>query len=109
MIGKQKSSIWKAPRMEQYETTCLTDQVKYNTRPAENQVLFHEEHICRLYNLTRTYCKDRLPETMPPQTCCHDCANSKCKRRCQNTKDKCGQAIFCKLVRYRAHNIEEEF
>lgn len=45
MIGKQKSSIWKAPRMEQYETTCLTDQVKYNTRPAENQVLFHEEHI----------------------------------------------------------------
>lgn len=31
MIGKQKSSIWKAPRMEQKTTTCGTGHYQYIT------------------------------------------------------------------------------
>ena len=54
--------------------------------------LFRSEHICKLYGLTNRICKDRLPDTLPGQTCCHDCTNTSCKRRCLNTPEKCGKS-----------------
>ena len=60
---------------------------------------WYEEHVCLLWGLESTnYCKDRLPHHLPSKVCCCDCANEACKRRCLNTKDKCGQALLARKV-----------
>lgn len=101
MTSTKRSSAGLAPGAEQRSVnTCKAGYNQYNTKDPKKQGLFRSEHICRLYSATGKICKDRLPDTLPGQACCHDCTNTSCKRRCRNSKDKCGQTMLCRKIHY---------
>ena len=107
MTSTKRSSAGLAPIAEQ-KPDLKSDHKQYSTGQRKKQGLFRSEHICKLYNSTGKICKDRLPDTLPGQTCCYDCTNTSCKRRCQNSKEKCGQTLLCRKIHYLPFmNIEE--